>query len=148
MKKLLVFQIICLFFVAAFLVACPGGAARDVGVDTAEKVWDCTTSQVAPELDALYAELLPLVAGVNPDWKAVYARGKDVVNAATNKEAGIAIAGCTIAKLVQGYLGNRQAPPRSTAHGKEAFETLERFRTEEARGGTFEMLIDGRRVKL
>lgn len=150
MKKLIPFQIVFLFILAlAALAACPSsGTVKDVGLDTAGKVWDCTTAEVAPELDALYAELAPLIVGTNPNWKAVYARGKDVIKAAADKESGIAIAGCTIAKLVQNYLGNRKAPPQTPAHGREAYDTLERFRDEEAGGGTFEMLIDGRRVRL
>jgi hypothetical protein len=89
-------------------------------------VVDCTIEN-QDKIAALLAEFRPLISGQAPDWSAVYQRAK---------QAGKAIGGCALATLVQEYLGNRTAPP-SQADGWSAYNTLDRFRREEAGNATF-----------
>ena len=111
---------LALLFVFA---ACPGpGPGPVIG----GAIIDCTKEN-QDQIHGLLGELSPLIVTGRPDWSAVYARAK---------HAGSSIGGCVLAQLVQGYLGNRMAPP-STADGWTAHEALERFRREEANGATF-----------
>jgi hypothetical protein len=121
------------------LVALPG-CPRPVpsGDDVVQIVHDCAAPQVSPAIGALLTELRPLLAFKAPDWKRIYAEAK---------LHGAIIGGCTIAQLVQMFLGNRAAPPEEAASW-DAQRALEQFRLDEAGGASFEAVVDGRRVRL
>lgn len=101
--------------------ACPGPTPVVVNA-----VVDCTV-QNQDQITSLLAEFKTLLSGQMPDWVAIYQRAKN---------AGKAIGGCALAELVQDYLGNRAAPPPQ-ADSWNAYNTLERFRREEAANATF-----------
>jgi hypothetical protein len=103
--------------------SCPGPGPGPVVVNA---VIDCTV-QNQSQITALIAEFKTLLVGQLPDWSAIYQRAKN---------AGKAIGGCALAELVQGYLGNRAAPP-PMADSWNANNALERFRREEAGNATF-----------
>lgn len=103
--------------------SCPGPGPVPVVVNA---VIDCTI-QNQGQIGALVAEFTTLLSGQLPDWAAIYQRAKN---------AGKAIGGCALAQVVQSYLGNRSAPPPQ-ADSWNAFNTLERFRREEAGNATF-----------
>jgi len=104
-------------------VGCPGPGPVPVVVNA---VVDCT-AQNRDQITSLVAEFQVLLHGQMPDWAAIYQRAKN---------AGKAIGGCALAEVVQGYLGNRSAPPPQ-ADSWNAYNTLERFRREEAGNATF-----------
>lgn len=91
---------------------------------------DCTI-QNQDRIADLLAEFRPLISGDAPDWGAVYQRAK---------QAGRVIGGCALAELVQGYLGNKAAPPPQV-DSWNAYGTLERFRRDEADDATFRTSI-------
>lgn len=103
--------------------SCPGPGPVGPVVNA---VIDCTV-QNQDQISQLIGEFRPLISGDAPDWAAVYQRAKN---------AGKAIGGCALAQLVQEYLGNRTAPP-AQADSWNAYNTLERFRREEAGNATF-----------
>jgi hypothetical protein len=114
--------VIGLTLVLALFAACPGPGPNPI----VNAIVDCTIEN-QDRISALVAEFTPLISGQLPDWPAVYQRAK---------QAGKAIGGCALATLVQNYLGNRSAPP-SQADGWNSYNTLERFRREEAGNATF-----------
>lgn len=115
---------LALVLLAVSLTACPNpGPAPVIGTS----IIDCLGAE-RPQVDALLAELLPLIQLQRPDWAAVYQRAK---------QAGRSIGGCVIAELVQGYLSGTRATG-TTAGGWDAHETLEQFRATEAGGATFQ----------
>lgn len=106
------------------LAGCPGPGPGP-GPVIGGAVIDCLGDS-RPQIDALLAELAPLVMLQRPDWSAIYQRAK---------LAGRNVGGCVIAELVQGYLGGTRTP--EPAEGWNAHETLETFRAKEAGGATF-----------
>lgn len=78
------------------------------------------------QVNAVLREMMPLVYGASPNWKAVEERAI---------AAGVTIGGCALAELVQLYLGGRKAPQQ--ADGWAAHDTLEHFRKSIAGGATF-----------
>lgn len=102
---------------------CPGPGPGPVVVNA---VVDCTI-QNQDQIKSLIAEFQTLLSGQMPDWSAIYQRAKN---------AGKAIGGCALAEVVQNYLGNRASPPPQ-ADSWNAYNTLERFRREEAGNATF-----------
>lgn len=102
---------------------CPGPGPGPVVVNA---VVDCTI-QNQDQIKSLIAEFQTLLSGQMPDWSAIYQRAKN---------AGKAIGGCALAEVVQNYLGNRTSPPPQ-ADSWNAYNTLERFRREEAGNATF-----------
>jgi hypothetical protein len=108
--------------VLAVTASCPGPGP----VPVVSEIVDCTR-QNQTQISSLIGEFRPLINGQAPDWPEVYQRAK---------QAGKAIGGCALSTLVQEYLGNRAAPP-SQANGWNAFNTLDRFRREEANNATF-----------
>jgi hypothetical protein len=103
--------------------SCPGPGPGPIVIGA---VVDCTL-QNRDQITSLVAEFTTLLNGQMPDWSAIYQRAKN---------AGKAIGGCALAEVVQSYLGNRTAPPPQ-ADSWNAFNTLERFRREEAGNATF-----------
>lgn len=101
--------------------SCPG----PVPVVT-NAIIDCTI-QNQEQIGQLLAEFRTLLSGQAPDWSIIYQRAKN---------AGKAIGGCALAEIVQEYLGNRASPPPQ-ADSWNAYNTLERFRREEAGNATF-----------
>lgn len=122
MKRLLLF-IVFAIGLGATNASCPGPGPVPVVVNA---IVDCTL-QNQSQITALIGEFKTLLVGQLPDWKAIYQRAKN---------AGKAIGGCALAELVQDYLGNKSAPPPQ-ADSWNAFQTLERFRREEAGNATF-----------
>lgn len=122
MKRLLVF---CLFAFGLGVTqpSCPGPGPGPVVVNA---VVDCTLENQG-QIAALIGEFKTLLNGQLPDWSAIYQRAK---------QAGKSIGGCALAELVQDYLGNKAAPPPQ-ADSWNAFNTLERFRREQASNATF-----------
>jgi hypothetical protein len=114
--------IAALLLLVGLNVGCPGTGP----VPAVTAIVDCTI-QNKDQLGALVAEFRTILSGQAPDWSAVYQRAKN---------AGKAIGGCALATIVQEYLGNRAAPP-AQADGWAAYNTLERFRREEAANATF-----------
>lgn len=111
--------------VIALSAGCPGPGPLPV---VADAVIDCT-GENRPQINALFAELYPLVFLQSPDWSAVYQRAKT---------AGRDIGGCVIAELVQRYLA--PAPGKTAPSGDAswaAHQTLEEFRANEAGGASF-----------
>ncbi len=123
----------------AFLVVTAGCPNPGPGPLVGNAVIDCTQANQG-EVLALLLELTPLVTPAATDWSVVYQRAK---------HAGSTIGGCVLAQLVQGYLGNRSAPPATPADGWSAHDALERFRAAEAGGATFHVqLPDGSTANL
>lgn len=121
MKRALI-VIVIVIGLGASNAACPGVGPGPV----VNAIVDCTI-QNKDQISQLINEFRPLISGQAPDWPAVYQRAKN---------SGKAIGGCALAELVQEYLGNRTAPP-SQANSWNAYNTLERFRREEAGNATF-----------
>lgn len=127
--------VLALLLALMVLPGCPRPVPS--GDDVVQVVHDCAAPQVAPAIGALLTELRPLLGFKAPDWGRIYAEAK---------LHGTIIGGCVIAQLVQAFLGNRAAPPDEAASW-EAQRTLERIRLE-AGGASFEVILDGRRVRL
>jgi hypothetical protein len=113
-------------FVGVFALVSLGAHCSGPVGPVVNAVIDCTAEN-QDQINALLAEVQPLINGQTPDWAAAYQRAK---------QAGRAIGGCVLAELVQDYLGNKAAPPPQ-ADSWSAFSALERFRREEAQNATF-----------
>jgi len=122
MKRFLIVLVFALGLGAPQL-GCPGPGPGPIVISA---VVDCTV-QNRDQITSLIAEFKTLLSGQMPDWAAIYQRAKN---------AGKAIGGCALAEIVQSYLGNRTAPPPQ-ADSWNAYNTLERFRREEAGNATF-----------
>jgi hypothetical protein len=121
MKRIILFAVLVLG-IGTTQPSCPGPGPNPI----ITAIIDCTAEN-KDQIAQLVAEFKTLLSGQMPDWAAIYQRAKN---------AGKSIGGCALAEIVQNYLGNRTTPP-SQADSWDAFNTLERFRREEAGNATF-----------